>query len=1766
MDFGREDACAAQGRGAVTTTIHPIAIVNEAINEYRDHVLTEFRARDLELRRKLEEALDEPRFLAQAPFFQAHRAFRPGLPWLALGLDRDLARAVQVRARDPHSWFHQSEAITHLLGSSAGPIAVTTGTGSGKSECFLLPVLHNAIQDSVRFRQSGLTALLVYPMNALANDQEERIRAYLKESNHEHVRVGRYDRSTKEDAREAMRANPPHILLTNYVMLEYLLVRKADREALFANHRCRFAVLDEVHTYRGSLGANIALLFRRLRAHLGSARQDYQPAVAGDAQRAPALIPVATSATIKTVDETGRAPAEVRALRDEAVQGFFGTLAGIAPASIRVIGEELADVTWPSEAVWSTVPTPVAVPGHRNAAEVGRAVAALAGLPPETPVARSGRSAAILWKLGELLAKRPLSLEFIAQELQRTVPERQGVELSAIQHEVQVALVAGSALEDGAPGALRLRTHRFVRGGWRFHRCIDPTCGRLMPMGETHCADCQKPAAPLYLCRSCGADCLGFSGGNAPDTEPLVPAVRDGKAEWFLYDAVRLNIRSAPSGIGQMGGMPVVDGFFEPASGLFTTQVQPAPWLDVQLAPARTRCLVCGSRAGSHDVVTRVSLGTSAAVRVLCEGLVESLAVENRGRALHDGKERLLVFADSRQDAAHQARFISYAGRFDRMRRNLVGLLTNTPRLALSEAALQLMVRGRQDNPLLEGITGRNIPEALRKRATAWEEAPLLEDISVGSGYRATLPNLGLVSVRYDNLETILEEDGGPVRASLGLTNSQLIHVARCILDDIRDRGAIARDLLRYNPKSDSCPEDIRAADWERKLNFPVGYACLANGDPSPQLLSPAPNGIKGSGFWRAPGAGGMGPGTERRFRSLVRSMGAPIAQAQDLIDLLKLLKDNALLLPTTVFGNGSNTETLLQLNPDAILLELIPASERRRCATCGYRMAWATTGAPCPKCPAGRFEAWPQDEVERSRYVRRIRRQGFQVLVAREHTAQVTGDDRIQIEDEFKGAPGLSPVNVLSCSPTLEMGIDVGGLDAVVMRNVPPRPDNYAQRGGRAGRRTRVGVVISYARATPHDGYFFDRPAEMIAGEVPAPLVALNNRDVVMRHLNAITLGLAEPALGGRMLEYVSIPGELQTANIDPFIEGFRAACPAAARLALAAWGPSVLADLRLASEESLVSALENQAVRLRDVFSRVAAQVTALHTTIAQWILVGRGDRNATKAMELVRRILGAPSERGGAGSGQADDRSAGHPLRRLAEFGLFPGYEFPSEPATLRLLGEAHEEEPIVVERRFGLAQYCPDAPVHARGHRWKVVGLDPASPWNPRGGQADWIYTLCAQCNLRYQAQEPRCPRCHSTAQNQGGGLPAFEFGGFAAVRDDTPVLQEEDRFAASNLLRCHPQWDGLVASRFLLPSEWRMTLRRDEEVRWINEWKAPTPTEAQRGDPQLHAGARGFYLCPSCGRILERGPLAQAPAGRTRARSAPRSNADPFGHAQSCDRRGQPPTPLALVAKTKATTLRIHVDLPFDYDDNNYLIWGHSLGQALRIGMRQLYLLDGKEVEFELEPLWATGTTAQHRKVGTLTFVDGAVGGSGFLERAAVELHLVAQRALDHLNHAGCTTACYRCLKSYQNQRFHERLNWPAIVPHLEVLAHSGPTLLAPDAGDGHDPQPWLDAYAAGVGSPLELRFLRLFEQHGFQVEKQVPISVAVGGPVITIADFAVAARRLAIYVDSAAFHAGNARRRDMAIRAALVAAGWTVEVVRAADLAQGASLLNRLNG
>ena len=367
-----------------------------------------------------------------------------------------------------------------------------------------------------------------------------------------------------------------------------------------------------------------------------------------------------------------------------------------------------------------------------------------------------------------------------------------------------------------------------------------------------------------------------------------------------------------------------------------------------------------------------------------------------------------------------------------------------------------------------------------------------MDEIAVNAGYRGTVVNLGLIGVGYHQLGEYVHARGGELAGRLGIKINQLEHLCRVVLDEMRARGCLSREMLRYHPANMRCPEHLRGADWERRVKQPRGYAATPGGEPLAfRDGAITPSGITCHNAWRKPKSGGRGPSLERILKQMLDRFGGHEPDAEIIVDLLSLLEKGSFLIPVELFGYRER-DTLLQVNSEIIRLELATEQARMHCEIVWRgRVSGAQPGMPCPRCH-GTLVRWLDTEVDANRSVKRIKNPDTIPLVAGEHTAQITTEDRATLEESFKAPQAVSPVNVLACSPTLEMGIDVGGLDAVIMRNVPPRPDNYAQRGGRAGRRSRVGLVLGYARSTPHDQYFYDKPREMIAGEVPAPAVSL--------------------------------------------------------------------------------------------------------------------------------------------------------------------------------------------------------------------------------------------------------------------------------------------------------------------------------------------------------------------------------------------------------------------------------------------------------------------------------------------------------------------------------------------------------------------------------------------------------------------------------------------------------------------------------------------------
>jgi hypothetical protein len=254
--------------------------------------------------------------------------------------------------------------------------------------------------------------------------------------------------------------------------------------------------------------------------------------------------------------------------------------------------------------------------------------------------------------------------------------------------------------------------------------------------------------------------------------------------------------------------------------------------------------------------------------------------------------------------------------------------------------------------------------------------------------------------------------------------------------------------------------------------------------------------------------------------------------------------------------------------------------------------------------------------------------------------------------------------------------------------------------------------------------------------------------------------------------------------------------------------------------------------------------------------------------------------------------------------------------------------------------------------------------------------------------------------------------------------------------------------------------------------------------------------------------------------------------------------------VALYAERRVETLRLLFPWPWAAEQvDRVRAWAWTLGYALLAGAERLFALASRDFEVLFEEVRSRpGPDGEPIREGILTIVDPNLGGSGYLERFAQRLPEVAAAALHHLDHEGCESACYRCLKSYDNQRHHDLLGWPLVTATLEGLREDAPRPVPLDAADVNDPRPWREAFEAGVGSPLEYRCWMLLQAAGLTPLKQFPIADPTTGRLITIADFAFPDRRVAVYVDGVSIHLGEVLRRDRRIEERLkgMTPPWTV--------------------
>ncbi len=1685
--------------------------VRHVKEQYRSFILSSYRLADPKLRTQFETHVNSADVLIKGPYVILARDFAPGKPLSALLADgkghADLARLNWPFGE--HALFaHQEQALGAVEGGRN--VIVKTGTGSGKTEAFLLPILSGILRQRVQ-GIPGTKAILLYPMNALANDQLGRLRElirdtgspvtfalYTGDSERVTTALGEHVEGNELTRREQIRQAPPDIILTNYKQLEYLLVRKADR-VLFTP-ALRYLVLDEIHSYRGALATEMACLIRRLKARCGL--------------QAGELHCLGTSATVSQ-DAGG----------DEALACFASDLFAEPFAAADIIGEaylphpeppqpympsavvlgedEIAGLTQDDDVKLLALAERLC---GRKAPAQGDTHARLTGL------LEGNEIVAALREFGE----SPRSLEELGASLREHLPALETLSEDDLQRLIAAYLVIGSYGDDDHPPLLRPKLHTFFHGVYDVGLCLNPECRKLLTDGADRCPECGSVVRPAVLCRTCGQDFVKVRfdpehpGQTVPneefasddDTAFITPELigerdEDESEDDDVSDAATVNAARRTRRRRQTTARKALScEWVDHASGcVYETRPEgiPAENLSEQYVMRRkgSTCPVCNSRSSRGDVLSLLRTGVASSVSVLGTHHLDEVPRDQC---------RLLVFTDNRQNAAHQA---GYMG--DRHRQ-----------FALRHAIESAVRAAGSDGIALESLPMavfeifQNIGLARRKPSSEeckkWQKTLSYEcagEFCRSSQQRIGLENLALIEVQYEFLDQLIEDARfADACADASVSTEKGAVLVRSMLDFMRRRRAVSFDFYgRYlNPNRTPWswlaeePYNLAIPEYEKGATVFVF-------DRPEALRSRPVSGIKCEALVKDAERGA--PGGIARLVYNKAGLGAHAGELW-IRAMFQLLKDyeivEAIHLPDGVRRHLGGRPAF-QLAKRVV--KLVAAGDGWRCRKCTIWRPYHTEACYATTSCSGVEEDLLESRADHENYYVNLYTQDRpRRLRALEHTAQIDQEERAKREQDFKDGK----VEVLVCSPTLELGVNIGDLYSVLLRNAPPVPANYVQRAGRAGRRLRIGFISTFCGISPHDRYCFENPAWLVRGEFRPPTVRMQNDKIVARHIRSFALEeLNEDFswLMGDLLQDEQNPAKLRDERFQPLLEKLREQGSTVQARAQAAFG-----------DVSGIEETVNQFPALiEETIRQWHVQVQRLHREFNEYSLIVRTRDSEQKRRARMRAYMELTK-----------DRQKAFSLTYFADVGLLPSYQFPTDTFSL---DPGVADTPMLRRPAWiALFEFAPGNMVYANGHKLKTIRAffegGARSTARDRGAEGSGrveAYYFCEPCGFATTKVRNECPKCHEPLRSPAeiALIDAFE------AEENTQITSAEDARQRLTFERREHLLENGDISVTLFPYEFTTLELRPHADLLVSNW-----------GHQRRWGGEGepFELCPNCGRHRPPGLNARALA---------RWNEN---HQRFCI--GEP-RPYVLGYRFSADALILPVApgwMPPDAQAAKPFC--KTLGKALVVGAQEMLEIEPDEIAYFHFGGAASGWN--------LVLYETAPGGAGYLEQLARNLPHWARSAQDRLYAHECERACYRCLKSSRNQMDHALLDKELVRSALFHMSEAQ-TTGEPRSGAVGEAQcsaaKWSAktfAQAPTYDTPIERKLVQAIRSAGRLPEPTAQYEYRKDdGTLITVPDFAYPERKIAIYCDGFAYHGNaDALSGDASKRNTLQAQGWAV--------------------
>lgn len=1744
--------------------LDPIKAVTQPRKDLIRYLLTAYPLRDRHLRYGLKKLLEQQGNIWQEPYLEGSQPYRSTTTVAKLVTDGVLHPEMEniFTPSDRALYEHQEKAVKAVIQDRSN-IVVATGTGSGKTECFLLPMFDTLLREEENLFIPGVRVLILYPMNALVNDQVKRLRKLLCKQKKSEIRFGFYTSRTETDEKKAremlaeelsayedkeldelfskgdriptnrdekvtaaienvlriqsvsrneIQEEPPHILVTNYSMLEHMLIRPTERKKVFEASKNVFKILvvDEAHTYNGSTGSEVAMLLERLKVAVGIEEKGKVRCIAtsaslGDESKDPEVIKFATEFFGEQFDRVIRGD---RVLANERV------------------GEEpyLLSSEYTDQKILTALSN-LDLPSLNDDLNIW--VEQLRGFIPAEPLEQAkiqanGDAHKLLWlalkqhplvhRLIDILSRKPEPWGVITKSAELwglSLPKDRDGNID--DREAQTALARLLQLgtmarqrDDDLP-LLPVKIHLLFRSLEGLYACVNPQCcgaatdpeyadkprryGRLYLNEKKICEDCSSPVLEVGSCSQCG-QAYSFTQINNGKLESLPRSYQGLKDNKNIYTLTSGNLDSITedeeigegeeekSATAQTMILSNRDGWIGIAATKDFTSKDRVEG-EFHLAWHRhkndkesngcylPKCAACGVRPTRSQTINRFVTYTDEPLQITIDSLFQLLpeAERKNGEA---SERKLLTFSDGRQDAAFFASDYQRNSTEKVYRQMLwqsfqeakgadgvatVKKLTERLKLNFVETSIPHPDRTSADNYKSyrqedEQSFGnkRDCEDKAEKRA----KEILIREFALPFNRRSTFEAYTLLACHLDLSDDRLFES---ISNKFGISTAEARIFITVLTDIIRRTGIVSVEgSSNYFPETGGVdgtrPEMIDTQGRSKNYLFKdKDETERKKYEDSPSFLPK----------WKKDGE--VSKAQNRLGWYYHQFFGDRLPIKEDFSWLFDRLKDYRILTPA---------KSGYHLNWDKLNI-IETKNDWQQCDSCQQvfhipnlsdikNSTLNIKGCPAFKCK-GTLHPYTLEQIDRAReehyqqYIITDPDRSPLPLRSQEHTAQLGTGELEKRENRFR----RGQINMLSCSTTLEMGVDIGDLQAVVLRNFPPHVSNYQQRAGRAGRRTDgVAITLMYGQRRPHDRYYFEKPERLIAGTNQIPKLDVNNRQIQERHIRAELLAAflrersdTKGVERFTMADFLNLPFDNPAAHPD-FTP------PQTATIVqLQEW---LNKDEARSTAQSWIDRLgsSDNKIELLDRFTQ--ALVVFQKEQIADWNdlaaplggikadINAENDRKKRQSLEKWRDRIEAEL-----------DKIAKRRLHdELVQASILPIYGFPVDVVRL-LTGERESNEfkssqgkhRLERDRRLALGEYAPGQEIVVDDRVYKSVGIT-----RPKELENKY-YWVCKECNhfhsspMQVSIEECRVCKWEPNPSYQKMKLykiPKSFMTDWSTTAKVTPYLKPQRQPTSQVFLAQDGEDIELIQNDFY-----------DLKVSSNGTFFLANQGSLGRGKG---FDKQGFAICQNCGRDLSELVQKERELNSNRSQSR-RSSATSQSYLAHTNPRhiNKSCTPfyenIHLGHEFRSDLLKIqfnpNANPPYLFgevrnvldgttvssieNDDNRTIGGldfwRSLTYALLAAAALVIDVPRNELDGLFRPL--------NNRSTEIIIYDNVPGGAGYSKRIAERFSEVLEMAYKLTNKCDCDTSCYECLRTYSNQPFHNELDRRSVKNFLQSL-------------------------------------------------------------------------------------------------------------------------------